>query len=308
MTALVPTTSSVDLQQARQRALDCAEAAGRLLLRGADGLIDVQAKGLSGDVVTNLDLAAERLILERIRDGYPDHQIIAEESGVSGADVEWTWLVDPLDGSNNIAIGLRDYVVGIALCHRRVPVLGVIHDPVAGQTWSAVRGRGVHCGQLPVERPAARRAQDRPLVLAWTQGHDVARGDSAARALKLTMETAVQRVLQLWAPLMSWMMLARGDIDGIVGYRPESIDLPAGALIAAEAGMCMTHLDGTRFDDRIGRSAGRRSFVAGPAHRMPALLELAAAAKRLEPQVRRLRTAAGRPKPWLPRGRGARAR
>jgi myo-inositol-1(or 4)-monophosphatase len=289
MTAPTPTKSSVDVHQARRLAVDSAEAAGRLLLRGAGEPIEVHAKGRSGDVVTNLDLAAERLIVERIRDSYPDHKIIAEESGASGIDAEWTWLIDPLDGTNNIAIGLRDYVVGIALCRLRTPLVAVIRDPVSGQTWSAVRGEGTRCGQQDIDDTGAKRRADRPLVLAWTQGHEVARDDSAARALKLVMEASAHRVLQLWAPLMSWMMLARGDIDGIIGYRPESVDLPAGALIAVEAGMSVVHLDGTGFDDRIGRPAASRSFIAGPPHQISVLLEFAAEAKRLEPQVRGLR-------------------
>ncbi|MEE3921730.1 inositol monophosphatase family protein [Micromonospora sp. BRA006-A] len=130
-----------------------------------------------------------------------------------------------------MAIGLPAYVVGIALCDNGSPVLGVVHDPVAGRTWSAVRGRGafVHASG-PAARPL--RAAQRPVpsapVLAWTQGHEVRRDDSTARALKVVLDTSARRVLQLWAPLLSWVMLARGDIDGIVGYRPRRSTCPPG--------------------------------------------------------------------------------
>jgi myo-inositol-1(or 4)-monophosphatase len=212
-------------------------------------------------VITALDLAAEKLIVTRIRDAFPRHQIIAEECGVVGAAGSgWTWLVDPLDGSNNVAVGLPACVIGIALCADGIPVLGVIHNPVLGQTWSAIRGRGAvgPGGQrLSAEpRPATR-------VLAWTQGYAVPHGDRAAGALKMVLEAASHRLLQLWAPLLSWVMLSRGVIDGIVGYQPEEIDLPAGALIAAEAGMVITTLDGAPFRGRLGESAQERSFVAG---------------------------------------------
>jgi myo-inositol-1(or 4)-monophosphatase len=88
----------------------------------------------------------------------------------------------------------------------------------------------------------------------------------------------VKRVLQLWAPLLSWVMLARGDIDGFVGYRPEAIDLPAGSLIAQEAGITMCALDGSPFDEHVDIPEEDRSFVAGHPEAIPDLLELVRAA------------------------------
>ncbi|WP_406045330.1 hypothetical protein OG799_13125 [Micromonospora sp. NBC_00898] len=168
-----------------------------------------------------------------------------------------------------VAIGLPAYVVGIAFCERGSPVLGVVHDPVAGRTWPAVRGQGgfVHAAG-PSGRPL--RAPRRPVpsapVLAWTQGHEVRRDDSTARALKVVLDSTARRVLQLWAPLLSWVMLARGDIDGIVGYRPEAVDLPAGMLLAAEAGTVVRALDGGCFRRPVrlpGRAAQLRRRPAG---------------------------------------------
>ncbi|MGW2217114.1 inositol monophosphatase family protein, partial [Nonomuraea sp. NPDC001684] len=124
-------------------AVEAAQAAGALLAAGTRGAVGIRAKGEAGDVVTDLDLASEKLLVERILTAFPSHTIVAEESGLIGAaGGEWTWLVDPLDGTNNVAIGLPTYVVGVALCRAGRPVLGVVHDPVTAQTWSAIRGRG----------------------------------------------------------------------------------------------------------------------------------------------------------------------
>ncbi|MBM0229801.1 MULTISPECIES: inositol monophosphatase family protein [Micromonospora] len=286
-----PLGTGPDLREAHRFAVDAARAAGKVLRAGMRGELHARAKSASGDLVTDLDLAAERLIVDRIRARWPEHGVIAEEGGEYAADDAWAWLVDPLDGTNNVAIGLPAYVVGIALCERGSPVLGVVHDPVAGRTWSAVRGQGafVHAAG-PSGRPL--RAPHRPVpsapVLAWTQGHEVRRDDSTARALKVVLDSTARRVLQLWAPLLSWVMLARGDIDGIVGYRPEAVDLPAGMLLAAEAGMVVRALDGGCFDDRYGCPAERRSFVAGPPESIDRLVKLVTAAQWIEPQVRHL--------------------
>lgn len=274
----VETAAAVDIEHARAVAVAAVEAAGALLREHTARNLGTRAKGTNGDVVTDLDLAAEQLIVERIRRAFPSHRIIAEESGLLDAeDDSWTWLVDPLDGTNNVVIGLNIYVVGIALCKDRVPVLGVVHDPVADQTWSAVRGRGTHGPTGVAVRPPYRSAVGGP-VLAWTQGHGVSRTNSTARALRGTLESGVKRVLQLWAPLLAWVMLARGDIDGFVGYRPEAIDLPAGSLIAQEAGITLCSLDGSPFDEHVDIPEDARSFVAGRPEAIPDLLALVRAA------------------------------
>lgn len=276
------TMTQVDIERARSVAVTAAEAAGVLLREAAIRKdLGVRTKDASGDVVTELDLAAERLIVGHIRDIFPSHRIIAEESGLLDADdSSWTWLVDPLDGTNNVVIGLSAFVVGIALCGNKLPVLGVVHDPVAGQTWSAVRGRGT-CGPngttvCPPYQPASCGP-----VLAWTQGHGVGRTDNTARAMRMVLESGARRVLQLWAPLLSWVMLARGDIDGFVGYRPEAVDLSAGSLIAQEAGITVRGLDGSVFDERIDLPAGNRSFVAGHPEVIPDLLALVRSAQQV---------------------------
>jgi myo-inositol-1(or 4)-monophosphatase len=272
----------IDLPDACRLATDVAREAGALLRARSRGRLGSRPKGTSGDVVTDLDLAAEELVLRRLRAAYPDHRIVAEESGVHEADSAWTWLVDPLDGTNNVAIGLPAYVVGLALCDAGRPVVGVVHDPVTEQTWSAVRGAGAtgpHGRLAPVPR-----ATPHGPILGWTQGHTVSRHDVHARALKLVLERHAYRLLQLWAPLLCWVMLARGDIDGFVGYHAEEVDLPAGALVATEAGLVIETFDGTPFDETVGTLA-ERSFVAGHPDRAGELLALVRAAARVAPSV-----------------------
>lgn len=285
-----PTAAALDpdLNLAQQVAVGAAQAAGALVSGRAQGDLGLRGKGPSGDVVTDLDISAERLILRRIRAAFPEHRIISEEAGVLGAeDGAWTWLVDPLDGTNNLAVALPNYVIGIALCRDRIPVLGVVHDPVTGGTWQATRGAGAYGPDHRALRPPLRTHPAGPL-LAWTQGYSVARDDATAGALKIVMESAARRVFQLWTPLLSLVMLARGDIDGMIGYHAEEIDLPAGALIAAEAGVALFDLDGAPFDVRIGRPQVDRSFVACRPEHLERLLTLVHTAERVVPEVKEL--------------------
>jgi myo-inositol-1(or 4)-monophosphatase len=261
-------------------AVAAAEEAGALLRSRVPDGFAARPKGALGDVVTDLDLAAERLVVARIRERFPHDRILAEESGEHPGDGDGggrTWLVDPLDGSNNVVIGLPVYGVGVALCVDDAPVVGVVHDPVTGRTWSALLGGGAPGPRGRLAGAAARPLPPAGPLLAWTQGHAVRRDDPAARALRHTLELRSRRLLQLWAPLLAWAMLARGDIDGFVGYRAEAIDLPAGALLAREAGAAVRHLDGREFGGGFTGPDTERSFVAGRPEILPYLLDLVAA-------------------------------
>ncbi|MFF2348437.1 inositol monophosphatase family protein [Kitasatospora sp. NPDC058115] len=258
-------------------AVRAAEDAGALLRSRFHGAFRVDTKGAHGDVVTELDLLAEELLTRRLAQRFPSDRILAEEGGgrPGAPGARRTWLVDPLDGSNNVVIGLPAYVVGIALCVDDEPVLGVVHDPVAGRTWRAVHGAGAYGPAGRLWSPRRPAAAARP-VIGWTQGHGLAPGDPAARALKDGLESGARRVLQLWAPLLTWSLLACGLIDGFVGYRAEEIDLPAGVLLATEAGVEVRALDGGPFVPRIGRPDTDRGYVAARPEVLPYLLGLVA--------------------------------
>lgn len=277
-----PTPRPTDFTAECRTAVAAAEAAGALLRSRIPDGFAARPKGALGDVVTDLDLLAEDLVVDRIRADFPHDRVLAEEGGDLGADGGGggrTWLVDPLDGSNNVVIGLPVYVVGIALCVEGTPVVGVVHDPVTGRTWSARHGAGAHGPAGPLA-PAPRPASSSGPLLAWTQGHAVRRDDPAVHALRHRLELRSRRLLQLWAPLVAWAMLARGDIDGFVGYRAEAIDLPAGALLAREAGVALRRLDGGEFTPAFTGPDTDRCFVAGRPEILPCLLDLVAASAR----------------------------
>lgn len=240
-------SSGPDFDRERQVAVAAAEEAGGLLRRRFGTARCVRTKGGAGDVQVDLDLAAEEVVLSRIRRHFPHDRILSEEAGLLDAAGERTWLVDPLDGSNNVVIGLPTYAVGIGLCLGGAPVMGVVHEPVTGETWHAVRGYGAHGPSGALPGPGLTLPRPGPLV-AWTQGYAVQRGDAAAVALRGVLELRCRRVLQLWAPLLGWSLLARGTIDAFVGYRAEGVDLPTGALLAAEAGVELRTLSGRRSD------------------------------------------------------------
>lgn len=268
-------SSRLDLEVCRKVAVEAAEAAGRLVLSAFGNAVAVEAKGTAGDVVTSVDRAAERLIIDRLHSAFPSHRIVSEESGaLCGSKAPWTWLVDPLDGSNNIAVGLPVAAIGLTLCYDNQPLVGVIHEPFVSRTWSADQSGGVwQGGDRPLRRHPATARQP---VIAWTQGYGISLHDHTASTLRTVLKGYARRVLELWAPLCAWAMLARGDIGGIVGYRIGELDLHAGALIASMTGVEIRELDGKPFNARFSGLAENRSLVAAAPERIGELLELIA--------------------------------
>lgn len=294
-----------DLSHARAVAVEAAEAAGDVVRARLFRHFEVHEKGDAGDVVTELDYAAEKVVVSRIQAAFPGHRVISEEmGGVDGAAdapdggaARWTWLIDPVDGTNNVVIGLPVLAVGIALCRDGVPVVSAVHDPVSRRTWSAARGRGawIATGDAachPLHTPKVEGHGRRRPLLAWIQGYAVGRDDATARAMRALVADRAHRVLDLWAPLTCWTMLARGDIDGIVGYRIGEIDLHAGALIATETGLHVRDFSGGPYDARLhglglgpGTGSGleppdEQSLLAGSAEMVAELAAMVPVARR----------------------------
>jgi myo-inositol-1(or 4)-monophosphatase len=263
----------MDLAVCRKVAVEIAEEVGHLVSSGFHAAITWREKGTAGDVVTSLDLEAERLIVNRLHEAFPSHRIVSEEQGTAcESSGPWTWLVDPLDGTNNIVVGLPVAAIGLTLCYNNRPLVGVVHEPFVAGTWSAVQGIGAwRAGDRPLLRRSD--AHRRP-VLAWTQGYGISACDRTSSALRSVLNQYARRLLELWAPLCAWAMLARGHIEGIVAYRAGELDLHAGALIASMTGVKISAFDGTPFEAHFDGLAENRSFVAAIPERIDELLEL----------------------------------
>ncbi|RPI49944.1 MAG: inositol monophosphatase, partial [Chloroflexi bacterium] len=130
-------------------ALETAREAGRLLIEYAGRHLEVGHKSTEIDLVTEADLASERLIVDAIRRHFPGHTILSEE-GLGdlqqlAGEAEHLWLVDPLDGTVNYAHGLPVWGVSLALAQEGRPVMAVSYDPVRDEMFSAGRGEGAWC-------------------------------------------------------------------------------------------------------------------------------------------------------------------
>ena len=232
-----------------EAAVEAAEAAGRLLLSRFGRVQRVRTKGVA-DIVTDADVASERLIRRRLASAFPGIPVLGEEGGgpASDAGIPRLWIVDPLDGTVNFAHGNPVFSVSIALVERGRSVAGVVHDPTRGETFSAGRGRGAWLG-------ARRLAVTRRAVLAeslLSTGFSYQRGARLERSLRRfnRFHHAARAVRRPGSAALDLAYVAAGRFDGFWEDGLKPWDVAAGVLLVAEAGGKATDYAGRAY--RLG--------------------------------------------------------
>ena len=225
-------------------AIKAARRAGSIINRAAleGGALEVKAKN-KNDFVTQVDKAAEQAIIGVIHAAYPDHSILAEESGdTPGARAEYRWVIDPLDGTTNYIHGFPQYCVSIALEHRGVPTHGVVYDPGKNELFTASRGRGAFLDDRRMRVSKCTRLQD-ALVGTGFPYKEVSRLDLYMRQLR-TMMTSSAGVRRAGAAALDLAYVAAGRLDAFWEMGLSRWDMAAGALLIQEAGGMVADLQG----------------------------------------------------------------
>jgi myo-inositol-1(or 4)-monophosphatase len=239
-------------------AIDVAEQAGQLLLgyqRSGLSADQIRIKSSQADLATDADLASEGLILGAIRARFPGHAVFSEESS-SGKppDVEWLWLVDPLDGTTNFAHHMPLFAVNIALARRGKVVLAVTHDPSAGRTYWSEDGNGAWvragCQDSSIRVSATDALQQSLLATGFPYDRATNPDDNVAEFA--TLDRRCQAVRRLGSSALAAAWVAAGILDGYweAGIKPW--DTAAGSLLVQQAGGMVSNYTGQpwRLDSR----------------------------------------------------------
>lgn len=219
-------------------AIQTARDAGRILSDRMGRALQVSNKG-DIDLVTEADLASEKLIIERIKSHYPRHAILAEESGATeGIEMrtgktEWRWIVDPLDGTTNYAHGYPCFCVSIALERAGSIEIGVIYDPTRDEVFAAERGQGATLNDRSIRVSAVDDLNAAMLCTGFP--YNVRERPNFARDFaNFTMEA--QAVRRDGSAAIDLAYLACGRFDGFWEDGLNAWDVAAGLLLIEEAG------------------------------------------------------------------------
>jgi myo-inositol-1(or 4)-monophosphatase len=215
-------------------ATQIAREAGNLLVQKL-GSAKITSKG-DINLVTEADIAAENLIIERIRSHYPQHGILAEESGeavlVGGKKSDWKWIIDPLDGTTNYAHGYPCFCVSIALEYKGVLEVGVVYDPMRDEMFAAERGQGATLNDRQI-RVSKVDELSQAMVCTGFPYNVRERPDFARGFAKFTMEA--QAVRRDGSAALDLAYVACGRFDGFWEDGLNPWDIAAGALLIFEA-------------------------------------------------------------------------
>jgi myo-inositol-1(or 4)-monophosphatase len=248
-------------------AVATAGEAGRMLVdkRPADGPDVVQTKSSPTDVVTQMDRAAEKLIIERIRAARPGDAFLGEEGGTQagGAGSRIRWVIDPIDGTVNYLYDLPDWAISIAAEIDGETVAGAVEMPKRGETYTAVRGRGARLHTASGTRELRCNAGvplDRALV-ATGFGYASQRRAHQAEVLTGVLPN-VRDIRRGGSCCVDLCSLAAGRVDAYYERGVQAWDIAAGALIVQEAGGLVGGLRGADPGPELVIAGGPGTFEA----------------------------------------------
>ncbi len=223
-------------------AVKAARRAGSIINRASRNLdvIAVREKA-ANDFVSDVDREAEQAIIRTLREAYPKHAILAEESGASGAS-EYQWIIDPLDGTTNFLHGFPQFAVSIALAHKGVLTQAVVYDPGRNDLFTATKGGGAYLNDTRIR--VSKRTHLQPSLIGT--GFPYRQLDHLEAYLGM-MRDIIKNTAGIRRPgsaALDLAYVAAGRLDGFWELGLSKWDIAAGALLIAEAGGMVGDLQG----------------------------------------------------------------
>ena len=218
-----------------------ARQAGAVLMEGYGNVRHIQQKGAI-DLVTEFDKRSEEVIISSIQEKFPDHAILAEESGHHKTISEYQWVIDPIDGTTNFAHGIPIFSVTIALLRNNSPVVGVAYDPFRNEMFSAELGKGAALNNRSIH--VSSQTDLGQAVISTGFPYDLRTNPRNNFAQFVQFQLRTQAVRHLGSASLDCAWTAIGRLDGYWEFGVKPWDIGAGALMVREAGGRATSVDG----------------------------------------------------------------
>ncbi len=223
-------------------AIDAARKAGDVITQALARLEEVKiiVKGKNG-ITTDVDQKAEQVIIKTLQRSYPDYGFLCEESGEIQGDEEYTWIVDPLDGTTNFIHGYPHFCVSIALKHGDNIEHGVIWDPIRQELFTATRGRGSQVNNRRM-RVSQRRKLDGSLISVSFLKHPAK--SELADQMRQNIAQRAAGLRRSGSAALDLAYVAAGRLDACIDWKLSAWDIAAGTLLVQEAGGVVTEPPG----------------------------------------------------------------
>lgn len=220
-----------------------AFAAGSLILSRFEQLshIDVQEKS-PNNFVSEVDIAAEQIIVKTIQESFPNHLIIGEEGTHSGDEnSEYRWVIDPIDGTTNFIKGLPHFAIAIAIYKNNKLEAGLVYQPITDEMFCATRGQGATLNDRKI-----RAAKTLPENAVITTGFPFKNPELMPKQIKCMKNvlSVFPDIRRLGSAALDLCYVACGRVDGYYEFGVSEWDIAAGALIAQESGAIVSDTNG----------------------------------------------------------------
>ena len=225
-------------------ALKAVKEGGAILMKYFGKIKSIDYKG-EINLVTEADQRSEEVILSIIKDSYPNHRILAEETGESGNSSSFKWIIDPLDGTTNYAHGYPCFCVSLAIEYEEEVLYGAVYDPVKDELFTAEKGKGAFINGKAIKTSSTKQLDQSLLCTGFP--YDV-RDDMDSNILNFrTFLMKAQAVRRDGSAALDLCHTAAGRFDGFWEQKLFPWDVAAGGLLITEAGGKLTNFTGGNF-------------------------------------------------------------
>lgn len=235
---------NMELEHILRTGIVAAHKGGEILQSYFGKSFEISKKGAT-DLVTQADIGSEKIIIETIRSEFPDHSVLAEESGLNQGSTEFQWIIDPLDGTTNFAHRIGLFSVSIAFAVNGNMAAGIVLNPISGELFTAIAEKGSELNGRQIKVSNASAVSESLLVTGFPYNFSK-NFDTLLRRFSNCLK-ASQGVRRLGSAALDVCFVACGRFDGFWEQNLNPWDTAAGFLIAKEAGAAVTDFSNRPF-------------------------------------------------------------
>ena len=223
-------------------ALEISDQAAELIRLSSKKIKSFKSKGEISNLVTQTDIEADKLISSKIKETFPEHNIVSEELGSNNLHSDYTWYIDPIDGTNNFVHNYPSFAVSIGIFYKDNPFAGVVYDIPNNEKYYALKNQGSFCNDSQISVSKTKQFKEGLFVTGFIP-YDEKYIDKNLQIIK-NINLNSHGVRRLGAASLDMCHVAKGVLEGFWEYNLQPWDTAAGNIIVTEAG-------GTVSDDKL---------------------------------------------------------
>lgn len=233
--------------------------AGNILMENFGKIVDYTVKESQSSIVTKADLESEKKIIEIILEKFPDHNTLGEETGFQNRNSEFTWVIDPLDGTSNFASGIPWFGVIICLLKNDIPFMAGCFLPVQNELYFAEKGKGAIRNGEKIK--VSGETELKNILAAYSLDYSEEPGKTECEAKVIQQVVSRIRNLRSTNCIIDFCYTADGKLGACMNQTTKIWDIAGPGLIIEEAGGKVTDIQGNNFDFSLNADNYNRNFT-----------------------------------------------